>query len=114
VEREVSPNTVAAYGSDLARFARDLAGPTRRSLSATKVTEADILAHIARLTEARLSLGSQTRHLAAIRSFFRFLRNEKIIDLDPTELVELPRRSRTIPEYLTVEEVDRLFAGRHA
>jgi integrase/recombinase XerD len=66
------------------------------------------------LTEARLSLGSQTRHLAAIRSFFRFLRNEKIIDLDPTELVEPPRRSRTIPEYLTVEEVDRLFAGRHA
>jgi site-specific recombinase XerD len=48
VERQVSTNTLSAYGTDLARFARELAGKRRRSISLATVVEDDILAHVAR------------------------------------------------------------------
>jgi integrase/recombinase XerD len=111
VEREVSTNTLAAYGTDLSRFARELAGKHRRSIALSSVAEVDILAHVARLNHAGLSVGSQSRHLTAIRCLFRFLRDEKLVSIDPTEMIELPRRDRTIPEYLTIEEVGRLLAS---
>ena len=110
VERELTPATVEAYGRDLSRFAHFAAGRT--------ITRAD--GHATRSTcsiswctstSASSSARSQARRLVALRQLFKFLKAERIVTADPTEDVDLPRFGRKLPEYLTIDEVDRLLAA---
>jgi len=109
VERELTPATVEAYGRDLARFAHFAAG---RTISrADTVSAIDVLDFLVHLNERKLSARSQARRLVALRQLFRFLKGERIVAVDPTEDVDLPRFGRKLPEYLSTEEVDRLLAA---
>ena len=54
---------------------------------------------------------SQARMIAGIRAFFRFLRMEKKIERDPSELLESPRLGRTLPDVLSVAEIDAMTAA---
>jgi integrase/recombinase XerD len=109
IERELTPATVEAYGRDLARFAQFACG---RSVSAAEaVRPIDVLDFLVHLTDSKLSARSQARRLVALRQLFRFLKAERIIGQDPTEDIDLPRFGRKLPDYLTVEEVDRLLAA---
>lgn len=109
VERELGRATIEAYGRDLADFARFLTG---RGVSAIgEATSLHVLDWLERLTERGLSARSQARMLVSLRQLFRFLRAERLVDVNPTEDVELPKFGRKLPVYLTVEEVDRLLAA---
>lgn len=109
VERELTPATIEAYGRDLALFARFV---TERGASeAAQVRSIDVLDFLAFLTERKLTPRSQARRLIALRQLFKFLKGERILTADPTEDVDLPRYGRKLPEFLTVEEVDRLLAA---
>jgi integrase/recombinase XerD len=108
VERELSVATVAAYGSDLADFARFLA--QRGVTDVTTVRTLDVLEYLAALTAEGLSARSQARSLVAQRQLFRFLRTERVCESNPTEEVDLPRFGRKLPVFLTLDEVDRLLA----
>ncbi len=108
VERELTGSTLEAYGRDLAGFARFAAG--RQVKAASAVRAIDVLEYLAYLTERRLAARSQARRLIAMRQLFKFLKAERQIDVNPTEEVDLPRFGRRLPDYLTVEEVDRLLA----
>jgi len=109
VERELTPATVEAYGRDLALFARFAAD--RKVHEAGAVRSIDILDFLAFLTDRKLAPRSQARRLIALRQLFKFLKGERICATDPTEDVDLPRYGRKLPEFLTVEEVDRLLAA---
>jgi site-specific recombinase XerD len=54
---------------------------------------------------------SIARKLSALRTFFRFLSREGLIDESPLQLVPAPKRSRTLPTVLSVEEIERLVAA---
>jgi integrase/recombinase XerD len=54
---------------------------------------------------------SQARILTGIRSFYRFLVYHNYIEQDPSELIEMPKRDKHLPEVLTVEEIDRMTAA---
>jgi integrase/recombinase XerD len=108
VERELSVLSVAAYGQDLAAFARFLA---ERSIDdICQVKPLDVLDYLAELTAANLSARTQARALIAQRQLFKFLRVERICATDPTENVDLPRFGRRLPAFLTLDEVERLLA----
>jgi integrase/recombinase XerD len=109
VERELSVATVAAYGQDLAAFARFLAGRGIDDVRA--VRPLDILEYLAKLTAAELSSRSQARALIAQRQMFKFLRVERVCDTNPTEEIDLPRFGRKLPVFLSLDEVDRLLAA---
>ena len=109
VERELTPATVEAYGRDLSRFAHFAAG--RTVASADAVRSIDILDFLVHLTEKKLSARSQARRLIALRQFFKFLKAERIAPVDPTEDIDLPRFGRKLPDYLTVDEIDRLMVA---
>jgi integrase/recombinase XerD len=109
VERELTPATVEAYGRDLAAFSHFAAGRTI-SLADT-VRSIDVLDFLVHLTERRLSARSQARRLIALRQMFRFFKGERIIAVDPSEDIDLPRFGRKLPDCLTVDEVDRLLAA---
>jgi integrase/recombinase XerD len=109
VERELTPATVEAYGRDLSLFARFADG--RHVSAGADVRSIDILDYLAFLTERKLSARSQARRLVALRQLFKFLKAERVCAVDPTEDIDLPRYGRKLPEFLTVEEVDRLLAA---
>ena len=119
VERELTPATVAAYGRDLNDFAHFVAG--RKSTGAAagagpgaaSIKGSDVLDYLARLTARKLSARSQARRLIALRQMFKFLKAENICAGNPTEEVDLPRFGRKLPDFLSVEDVDRLLAAPH-
>jgi integrase/recombinase XerD len=108
VERQLAPNTLSAYGSDLARFAAFAAGRGLRDPGAIKAL--DLLDHLSQSAE-RLAARSQARGLTTLRVFFRFLKAEKIIDADPTADLDMPRYGRKLPVVLTLNEVEALLAA---
>jgi len=107
IERQLARNTIEAYATDLAHFADHCA---RSELST--IHDVDPIRINAFLLE-RLDDGVGTRTLArncvSIRQFFRFLRSESLLEVDPSELVDVPRTERKLPRVLTEAEVERLL-----
>jgi integrase/recombinase XerD len=115
VERGLSPNTIAAYGRDLRRYARFL---TRRHVTDAAAVEPDaVSAFVASVSSARYGDGrryratSVVRALSSVRSFHRFLLREGLAEGDPTDGVVRPRTPRSLPRPLSVEDVGRLLAA---
>jgi integrase/recombinase XerD len=106
VERQLAPNSVAAYGRDLANFAAFLAEKGVRSLAA--VGTGGVLDYLA-AEAGKLAARSQARRLTTLRMFFRFLKAEHLLETDPTADVDLPRYGRKLPGVLTLTEVEALL-----
>ena len=109
VERGLSGNTLESYARDLQEYVAWLAahGASRPS----QVTEPLVLQHLAALQQRGLSRSSQARHLAAVRGLHKFAAAEGIAPADPTETIGATRGSRPLPEFLNLDEVDRLLAA---
>ena len=106
VERQLAPNSVAAYARDLADFAGFMAQKGVRALAAVRTGE--VLDYLA-FTAGQLAARSQARRLTTLRMFFRFLKAERLLDQDPTCDVDLPRYGRKLPGVLTLTEVEALL-----
>ena len=100
-DRGLAPATISAYRRDLDRYAAFLDG---REASPDLVS-----GFVLHLKEAGLAATTIARRIAAVRGFHRFLVAEGLSDVDPTLLVESPRRPRSLPKALTVDEVLRLL-----
>jgi len=106
--RRVSPHTVRGYARDLAQFARFL--EERSVTEAARIDRLLLREHLARLHDERYERASIARKLAALRAFFRYLLDEKLIEKNPAALVRTPRKERLLPRFLDEKEVDRLLA----
>ncbi|MCM1377949.1 MAG: tyrosine recombinase XerD [Clostridium sp.] len=106
IERGFSQNTVEAYSSDISHLMVFQENSGRNILS---TTEGEISEFLATLHDLGISRPSQARMLAGIRAFFKYLRLEKIIDEDPTALIQSPAPERTLPDVLTIEEIDAMI-----
>jgi integrase/recombinase XerD len=106
-ERGASANTLDAYRRDLTDFSADLAN-TGHTIAAT---DSDTLrAHLGRLSKRGLAAASVARRLSAIRQLYRFLYSEGHRSDDPAAVIEGPKRGRSLPKVLSVEQVDDLLA----
>lgn len=106
VERGASENTLAAYRNDLQQFAHFIAG---RKKSLSKITRNDIVNYMLSLKEKAYAETTVARKLAAVKSFFAFLSGEGIVHRDPTDNLPAPRIGKSLPKYLTPEQVDELL-----
>ncbi len=110
LERGLSANTREAYRSDIDKFIGWVtADPLCPSLASIK--EADIHTFIASLYDLGISPRSQARIISGVKSFYKYLRVEGFIEIDPTAMIESPRLGEHLPEVLTVDEVDALEAA---
>jgi integrase/recombinase XerC len=109
-ERNLSPNTVAAYERDLRQFCRFLdeylGGTGWRWEDVDRLT---IRSFLGSLEARRLKRSTISRKLSAIRSFYAFLHRVDRIPANPARLVRAPRKGRTLPGYLTEDRAERLF-----
>jgi integrase/recombinase XerD len=110
-ERGGAKNTLAAYARDLSDFSAELhkTGGTVAGASTT-----DLRAYLGSLAKRNFAPSSVARRLSAIRQLYRFLYAEGYRADEPSAVIEGPKRNRTLPKVLSIDEVDRLLAQARA
>ncbi|HCV28315.1 MAG TPA: site-specific tyrosine recombinase XerD [Dehalococcoidia bacterium] len=108
VERGLSSNTLDAYFNDLSGLIEFL---EESGLARTwaNVDASDVSAFVDDLDERGYARSTRARKIAALKSMFRFLREEDLVDDNPTEALRSPRSGRTLPKALSIQQVDRLL-----
>jgi len=109
VERGLSKNTISSYGTDLAHFMAHLA--TKGAGDIEKVDRQDITKYMLSLKDKGISSNSISRALVAIKMFYRFLVQERLITDDVAGVLESPRLIRPLPNVLGISEVDKLLGA---
>lgn len=110
-ERGAALNTLEAYRRDL-----DDASSVVKALGSTldRANADTIRTVISDLAARGFSPASQARRLSALRQFYKFLHAEGLRDDDPTGVVESPRKRRSLPKILSVDDVSQLLAQAEA
>jgi integrase/recombinase XerD len=108
VERGLARNTLLAYKEDLNTYLDFL--QQRKIEALAKTTRQEITNFMLEQKERNISANSIARRLAAIKSFYRFLFRERILNSEPTNLIESPKLWKKIPEALSINEVELLLA----
>lgn len=108
IEKGLAENSIFAYQNDVDKL-KDFA--EANGLEIHQIELSHLNTFIKELYDLGLSARTQSRILSGIKQFFRFLLLEGILDKDPSELLEMPRIGKKLPEVLTIEEVDFLLAA---
>lgn len=112
IERAMSPNTVAAYVSDVEDFLEWFGGRPE------DVTSGDIVSYFKERRVEKdgsadlgkeLSKRSQSRILSSIKSFYNFLLTEELVPDNPCDKVDFPKLGRYLPDVLSEEEVEAII-----
>ena len=106
VEKGLSTNTLNAYRRDLEKFA---AFAAKRGLTLDQFTHSNVIDFLRTLYLRKLDSRTVARHLVTIRHLFRFAFTEGMIKENPSANVAAPKFRRSLPEFLSVAEVDRLL-----
>lgn len=108
-ERNASPHTIRAYATDLSQFLDHLREELGRLPQPREVDHLLIRAFLARLHRAGLKRASAARKLAGLRTFFRYLCREGLLERNPARALIAPRGERRIPPHLEEREVKALL-----
>lgn len=108
-ERNASEHTLRNYESDLVQF-YDYIAPAdeqgrRRKVDLPAIDILTIREYMAELYEKKKKKSSIHRKVAALRTFFRYLCREGVLEVNPAKLVSSPRVDRTLPNHLTIEQM---------
>jgi integrase/recombinase XerC len=105
-ERNVSPHTIKAYSGDLTNFSAYVG--SRKWSEIDHVTIRGFLSH---LYEKGLGKTSVARALAAVRSLYRWLAQEGVVEQNPAALVSTPKLAKKLPRVPTMEEMNSVLDG---
>lgn len=104
VERNFSQHTVKAYVSDCLSFLIWLGEQSLESVQPQLVKE--YLLYIQKFSYTKTTVA---RKIAAVRGFYNFLYEEKIIENNPLQNIRAPKRSKTLPEFLSEREIENIL-----
>jgi integrase/recombinase XerC len=107
LERNASPHTIKAYTTDLAQFV-EYVGPQGWS----DIDHVLIRGYLSSLYERGLSKTSVARALAALRSLYRWLAQEGVVDQNPAALVATPKLPKKLPRVPTIEEMNTVLDSK--
>jgi tyrosine recombinase XerC len=112
-ERNVSPNTIIAYRDDLESFigflCNDYLTIGRDQLDLKRVDHLTIRSYLASLSRRKLSRATAARHLSALRTFFKYLVREELVEANPARSVTTPKREKHLPAVLQTSDVALLL-----
>ena len=113
VERGISPNTLAAYRSDLTQLVEYLeANYFNGNGSGWDLVDEDMMSqYLLHLHALEYSDTTRARKVASSKSLFGFLLDEGIVSRDPTENISSPRIGRSLPDTLSAEEIESLLSS---
>ncbi|WP_258098775.1 site-specific tyrosine recombinase XerD [Marinoscillum pacificum] len=109
LERSLADNSIDAYLHDITKL-RQFFEIKNLTLSPLKVSQNDLINFVEFVNELGMSPYSQARILSGIKSFYKFLIYEELIEKDPSELLESPKIGRKLPDTLEFHEIERILA----
>lgn len=107
LERGLSDNSVTAYELDFKRMKTYM---DAHNIDVVHATYDDLQAFVFETFQQISNAKTQARLLSSIHAFYRFLLYHRYIEQDPSELLEMPRIEKHLPEVLSVEEIDAMIA----
>jgi integrase/recombinase XerD len=107
IERGLSDNTKFSYEHDLLRFGEYLTNQNINKFSNVKTQQ--ISDFLILLSELGLNATSRARYLSAIRGMFKYLYAKGEVESDVSELVDLPKLRRKLPDTLSVEDIEKIL-----
>ena len=110
LERSMSDNTVEAYIHDAALL-DDYMRSNHASIALDTIALEQLQQFLIHINELTFSESTQARVISGIKAFFRYLLLEEIISIDPSQLLESPKQKRTLPAFLSIDEIDELFTA---
>lgn len=111
LEKNLSENTIESYIRDINKFSQYYDEIKNEKLVFATITYEDLQDFIKWVSEIGLGVSSQARLISGLKSFFKFLLLENIIDKNPANLLLAPKLGRKLPDTLSIEEIDDLIAA---
>ncbi len=108
LEQSLSENSIAAYDHDVSLFLQYLQAQGL-STELADIEMQTIENFFAYLYDLNIGAKSQARILSGLKSFYRYLQNEEIVEIDPTALINSPTLGRHLPEVLTYDEIQKMI-----
>ncbi len=109
LERGLSENSVDAYMADVEKLTSFFSSQNE-NIQLNKVELADLSQFLSWISDLGMTSRSQARVVSGIKSFFKYLMLEQLIENDPTILLEAPKIGRKLPEFLQLSEIDDMLA----
>tara|TARA_B100001245_G_C22838483_1_gene403107 strand:- start:163 stop:1062 length:900 start_codon:yes stop_codon:yes gene_type:complete len=109
LERSLADNSIDAYLHDITKL-RQFFEIKNLTLSPLKVSQNDLINFVEFINELGMSPYSQARILSGIKSFYKFLIYEELIEKDPSELLESPKIGRKLPDTLEFHEIEKILS----
>jgi integrase/recombinase XerD len=110
LEKNAAPNTILSYRRDLSKYRRFL---EEQGTADPDTVTADLTSRfVVQLQHDGLGARSVMRCVSALKGFHRFLVSDGISRQDPTETLDVPRRTRTLPAVLTQDEVNAILSQK--
>jgi integrase/recombinase XerD len=108
IERNMSKNTVLAYGRDLRQFIGSIEAQLAHE-DVADITDSHISEFLYELSTSDVKPRSSARKLSAIRGLFKYLVRKEIVENNPAKLVDMPKYGSPMPSVLTLDEVESLI-----
>jgi tyrosine recombinase XerC len=106
-ERSFSKHTLRAYHTDLTQFDSFLKDDKCKNLK--RVNHLLLRKYLATLRSRNYSRTTIVRKLASLRSFFKFLNQEGILESNPFEILRTPKQIKKLPHFLSINDIDTLL-----
>ena len=108
LEKSLSDHSVDAYGRDIDKLTQFFSAEQNET-SIENINLKDLQSFLKWIGALGMTASSQSRIISGIRSFFKYCLQENLIKQDPTILMETPKLRRTLPDFLSVEEINRII-----
>ena len=106
IEKGSADNTILAYQQELRKFYSYL---KQKNLDYLRISEADAVDFIKSESIKQISFATQAHLISVLKSFYKFLINEEKIDYNPISTIASPQKWKSLPKYLTIEQVTELM-----
>ena len=106
VEKGLSENSIFSYTYDIKKFQNYL---VRHEKDFVEVEADDITLFLKEQRRKKISSRSLARAVAALRQFYKYLKDENKVAANPAEKIQTPEVKKSLPDYLTLEEIEELF-----
>lgn len=106
LEKGVSQNTIDSYCRDIGKLSHFA---ENEDLLPLKIDAQNLKSFINQLATSGISSRSQARIISGIKAFYKYLLLEEYLQNNPAELLETPKLGRKLPDFLSVEEVDKIM-----
>ncbi len=104
VERNFSKHTVCAYGSDILSFLIWLNDKNIKDVTYNLIRE-----YLLYIQQFKYTKSTTARKIASLRTFYRFLYRERVVETNPADGIHAPKRGKTLPEFLTENEIEKIL-----